>query len=90
MKFKKELYAVNNSRKKVCRHGNVESLYLQDQTINIHLQINEGQEGNKSLPGGRHQWEVGGHKERENEGEYGICILYPHTKIEKLNLLKLY
>jgi hypothetical protein len=33
---------------------------------------------------------VGGHKERENEGECGGCILYPYMKIEELNLLKLF
>jgi hypothetical protein len=29
----------------------------------------------------------GGHKERENEGEYGRYILYPYMKIEEQNLL---
>jgi hypothetical protein len=28
-----------------------------------------------------YQWEVGGHKERGNEGEYGGYILYPNMKI---------
>jgi hypothetical protein len=28
-------------------------------------------------------WEVGGHKERGNEGEYGRCVLCPHMKIEE-------
>jgi hypothetical protein len=27
--------------------------------------------------------EVGGHKERGNEGEYGGCILYPYIKKEE-------
>jgi hypothetical protein len=36
------------------------------------------------------QWEVGGHKERNNEGEYGECVLYPYMKIEEWNLLKLF
>jgi hypothetical protein len=30
------------------------------------------------LPVGR-----GGHKERENEGVYGECVLYPYVKIEE-------
>jgi hypothetical protein len=38
--------------------------------------------------GGWVQWEVGGHKERENEGEYGGCTLYPYMKIEELNCSK--
>jgi hypothetical protein len=35
-----------------------------------------------------YQREVGGHKERVNGGEYGVCILY--YIIEKLNLLKFF
>jgi hypothetical protein len=30
-----------------------------------------------------YQWEVGGHKERGSEGEYGGCILYPYMKVEE-------
>jgi hypothetical protein len=29
-----------------------------------------------------YEWEVGGHKERGNEGQYDGCILYPYIKIE--------
>jgi hypothetical protein len=32
---------------------------------------------------GGYQWEVGGPKERGNEGEYGECILYRYMKIEE-------
>jgi hypothetical protein len=44
----------------------------------------------RSFSRGRYQWEVGGHKERVNEGEYGGCILYSYMKIEEWNLLKLF
>jgi hypothetical protein len=32
---------------------------------------------------GGYQWEVGGHKEKGNEGECIGCILYPYIKIEE-------
>jgi hypothetical protein len=47
---------------------------------------NEGQEGKTGLFWGWYQWEVGGHKERVNEGEYDGCILYSYMKTEEWNL----
>jgi hypothetical protein len=39
-------------------------------------------EKNKSFPG-VDNCKGSRHKERENEGEYGTCILYPYMKIEE-------
>jgi hypothetical protein len=39
---------------------------------------------------GGDQWEVGGHKEKVNECEYGECVLYSYMRIEEWNLLKLF
>jgi hypothetical protein len=33
--------------------------------------------------GAEYQWEVGRHKERVNEGEYGGCVLDSYMKIEE-------
>jgi hypothetical protein len=52
-------------------------------TINIHFFKNEGQEGKRGIFWCRYQWEVGGHKEREKEGEHGEYILCPYMKIEE-------
>jgi hypothetical protein len=41
----------------------------------------DGQEG-KVFSRGGYQWEMGGPKERVNEGEYGGCNLYSYMKIE--------
>jgi hypothetical protein len=30
-----------------------------------------------------YQWEVGGNKERRNEGEYGRSVLYPYMTIDE-------
>jgi hypothetical protein len=44
---------------------------------------NEGQEIKTGVFWGGYQWEGGRHKERVNDGECGICILYSCVKIEK-------
>jgi hypothetical protein len=40
-------------------------------------------EGKRGVSGGGYQWEVGRHKERENGGAYGGCVLYSYMKIEE-------
>jgi hypothetical protein len=42
----------------------------------------KGKREKRVFSGGGYQWEVSGHKERGNDGEYGGCILYPYMQIE--------
>jgi hypothetical protein len=60
-----------------------EANYL-ELSLNTQFKKNEEQEGKKDL---FHGWVPvfvgGGHKERENEGLYGGCVLYSYMKIEE-------
>jgi hypothetical protein len=55
----------------------------------------ENRIGKQFLPGGWHQWEWGGHKERLWESEYGSteslnASTIQKDKIEKLDLIKIF
>jgi hypothetical protein len=43
----------------------------------------KGRREKEIFSGVRNHWEVGGHKERGNEGVYGRCALYPYMKTEE-------
>jgi hypothetical protein len=44
---------------------------------------------NSSFPGGGYQWEVDGHKERGNEGEYGRCVLLSMYENRRMKPVKI-
>jgi hypothetical protein len=50
----------------------------------------KGRREKQVFSGGGYQWEMGGLKERGNEGGYGEWILYPYMKTEKWNQLNLF
>jgi hypothetical protein len=52
-------------------------------TKNVHLKKRRAGGKKEVFSGGEYQGEVGGHKERGNEDEYGGYVLYPYIKIEE-------
>jgi hypothetical protein len=52
-------------------------------TLNLKKEKKEERERKRSLFWGWIPVGGGGHKERQNEGEYGGCILHPYMEIEE-------